>query len=403
METTPTVFLCHAHEDKPTARRLAESFRAEGIEVFFDEWEIGAGDSLRQKIDQGLERCTHFVALLSPVSIQKAWVKTEMDAGFILRLQGRCRFIPLRLDLDVAALPPTLCGLLSPALTDSREDLKRLIHDIHGLSRKPPLGPPPASVRPAIRETYGLSPCAAKIAGEFLKRSTTGRHGDPQMEVEELLEATELLEDDLAEGVEELKDRGLVGTLDVGGCALGYFAVEPTSRFFAELDASAMEWRPEEDAVRLAAELINAGGYLYLPKAIEEIGWQPRRANPALTYLIERRLVDISNENSWPLVSDHIDKNPKTRRFVQRDAEHRPPGLAVGSRDQGNSLSFFCLHCGSSEFTRPENPTAADTVTCSGCGAAGTHGDLRAEMGRQAKEHIDEMFGKALGPLFKRS
>jgi len=68
---TPNVFLCHASEDKDLARQIATDFRAAGIETFFDEWEIRAGDSLRQRIETGLTDCTHFVVLLTPQSILK--------------------------------------------------------------------------------------------------------------------------------------------------------------------------------------------------------------------------------------------------------------------------------------------------------------------------------------------
>lgn len=402
MKKIPTVFLCHAWEDKASARKLAEDLLAAGIEVFFDEWEIGAGDSLRQKIDQGLESCTHFVALLTPISIRKAWVQAEMDAGFIRRLDGKSRFIPLRLQLELDALPPLLRGLHSPSLTDHEDDLKSLVGYIYGISRKPPIGSPPSFVLPELEKGFGLSLVATKIAGEFLERSQTGRHGDPEMSVEELREATSLLEEDLAEGVEELKDRGLADTIDVAGCALGYCAVQPTSRLFSELDSAAMAWRPEEDAVRLAAELVNGDEQIYVPKTIEQIGWQPRRANPALTYLIERRLVEHSDEVTWPLVADHIWKNPRTRKFVREGAGGKQPGLAFGSRSQESSLSFYCLRCGSHEFEMPENPKASDVVTCAGCRATSTYGELKAEMGRQAESHLDDMFKAALGPLFKR-
>ena len=59
---TPVAFLCHGSEDKATVRRLAEDLLAAGIDVFFDEWEIRSGDSLRRKIDDGLGRCTHFIS-----------------------------------------------------------------------------------------------------------------------------------------------------------------------------------------------------------------------------------------------------------------------------------------------------------------------------------------------------
>ena len=66
---------------------------ARGIEVWFDEWEIGAGDSLRRKMEQGLEDCTHFVVLLTEASIKKAWVAEEIDVGLMSAVEGQARFM----------------------------------------------------------------------------------------------------------------------------------------------------------------------------------------------------------------------------------------------------------------------------------------------------------------------
>ncbi len=48
------VYLAHASEDKEVARPLAEGLMRRGIPVWFDEWEIGYGESLRRKMEQGL-------------------------------------------------------------------------------------------------------------------------------------------------------------------------------------------------------------------------------------------------------------------------------------------------------------------------------------------------------------
>jgi len=49
------VFLCHASEDKETfVRELAEALRAEGLKVWYDEFTLTMGDSLRRSIDNDL-------------------------------------------------------------------------------------------------------------------------------------------------------------------------------------------------------------------------------------------------------------------------------------------------------------------------------------------------------------
>jgi len=48
------VYLAHASEDKDIAKPLAEGLVARGIPVWYDNWEIGYGDGLRRKMEQGL-------------------------------------------------------------------------------------------------------------------------------------------------------------------------------------------------------------------------------------------------------------------------------------------------------------------------------------------------------------
>src|SRR5258708_1718724 len=124
---TPCAFICHSSKDAELARRVATDFRTQGIETFFAECDIGPGDSIRQKIDAGLEQCTHFVALLTPASINAPWVKTEMDAAFMRKVEGKCRFIALRHGLAVASLPPLLIGMYAPEIKDYDADVKGLI------------------------------------------------------------------------------------------------------------------------------------------------------------------------------------------------------------------------------------------------------------------------------------
>jgi hypothetical protein len=84
-----------------------------------------AGDSLRQKIDEGLSSCAVFLVLLTPQSINKPWVNQEVDAGLIRKIEERARFIPVRKDLPASALPPLLRGMLSPELADFEKDIRQ--------------------------------------------------------------------------------------------------------------------------------------------------------------------------------------------------------------------------------------------------------------------------------------
>jgi hypothetical protein len=108
---------------------------AQGIDVWFDEWEIRAGDSLRRKMEEGLANCTHFVVLLTPNSLHKPWVETEIDAGFIRAVGGESRFIGIRAGVSVNDLSPFLRTLRCPEVRLDQqaevEALRRFVRD-HG-------------------------------------------------------------------------------------------------------------------------------------------------------------------------------------------------------------------------------------------------------------------------------
>lgn len=74
------VFICHASEDKDAiARPLAERLTESNVDVWFDEFSLELGDSLRRKIDQGLRSCRYGVVILSPAFFGRAWSEYELD------------------------------------------------------------------------------------------------------------------------------------------------------------------------------------------------------------------------------------------------------------------------------------------------------------------------------------
>ncbi len=59
------LFISHASEDKDEiARPLADQLVEAGLKVWFDEYELTVGDSLRRSIDQGLAQSRFGVVIL---------------------------------------------------------------------------------------------------------------------------------------------------------------------------------------------------------------------------------------------------------------------------------------------------------------------------------------------------
>jgi hypothetical protein len=82
------VFISHASEDKDDiVRPLAEALRAKGLVVWYDEFTLKLGDSLRRKIDEGLATSHFGVVVLSKAFFAKNWTQYELD-GFVAREQA---------------------------------------------------------------------------------------------------------------------------------------------------------------------------------------------------------------------------------------------------------------------------------------------------------------------------
>jgi hypothetical protein len=71
------VFLSHSSKDKAVVRAVAERLRADGLRVWFDEWEIKPGDSVPKKIDDGLEQPCVLVLCMSANAFGSDWTRLE--------------------------------------------------------------------------------------------------------------------------------------------------------------------------------------------------------------------------------------------------------------------------------------------------------------------------------------
>lgn len=122
---TRDVFISHAGEDKQeVARPLAEALVRRGYSVWFDEYELGVGDSLRRSIDAGLRSSRFGLVILSPSFFTKPWPQRELD-GLVARATGEDLVIlPVwhRVQVeDVRRFSPPLADLLA-AVSDEGID-----------------------------------------------------------------------------------------------------------------------------------------------------------------------------------------------------------------------------------------------------------------------------------------
>tara|TARA_R110002072_G_scaffold303141_1_gene495718 strand:- start:33644 stop:34105 length:462 start_codon:yes stop_codon:yes gene_type:complete len=71
------VFLSHSHKDVQIVHPLAKRLREDGLKVWLDEWEIELGDSIPEKIGDGLERSRVLLMLLSENFDASDWTRYE--------------------------------------------------------------------------------------------------------------------------------------------------------------------------------------------------------------------------------------------------------------------------------------------------------------------------------------
>jgi hypothetical protein len=90
------VFISHASEDKAeVARPLADALQDGSLRVWYDEFELRIGDSLRRKIDTGLARSRFGVVILSKSFFAKGWTNYELDGLVTRAVSGDQVILPI--------------------------------------------------------------------------------------------------------------------------------------------------------------------------------------------------------------------------------------------------------------------------------------------------------------------
>jgi hypothetical protein len=115
------LFIAHASEDQPDfVRPLAEALSKEYKKVWYSEYQLTLGDSLLQKIDEGLASCDYGVVVLSKHFFGKKWPRAELDGLFARETQFRKMILPIWKDItedEVKAYSPILAGRLAVPTT----------------------------------------------------------------------------------------------------------------------------------------------------------------------------------------------------------------------------------------------------------------------------------------------
>lgn len=100
------IFISHRGNDAPQAEQLAIEIRNAGHKVWLDTWEITIGDSIVQRMNEGLEGAAYVIVCYSSSGITTPWMSQEWMSALARQLNGH----------GVKLLPVLLTGGDPPAI-----------------------------------------------------------------------------------------------------------------------------------------------------------------------------------------------------------------------------------------------------------------------------------------------
>lgn len=164
---SPKVFVSHASEDKERfVTAFATRLRENGVDAWLDRWEMLPGDSLVDKIfGQGLPQAHAVIVVISKYSVEKPWVKEELNAAFVQRINTGSKLIPII--LDDSKVPSCLNSVLWEKVSDINSydtEFERILSSVYGTSNKPPIGATPTKhTAQTISHIPGMDPDDEKV------------------------------------------------------------------------------------------------------------------------------------------------------------------------------------------------------------------------------------------------
>lgn len=104
------IFLSYATTDEAFADRLAADLSSYSSNIFYAKWHIKVGDSIVDKINQGLVTHDHIIVILSNSSAQSEWVQRELNSSLMRQLSDKSiRVLPVL--IDDCHIPPLLVDI----------------------------------------------------------------------------------------------------------------------------------------------------------------------------------------------------------------------------------------------------------------------------------------------------
>jgi hypothetical protein len=134
-----TLFLSHAWEDKESfVEPLYQALKDE-FDVWYDKARITLGDSIYEKISEGIRECDFGVVVFSPGFLRKNWTQEEFNGLKALQTEKRKVILPILHHLsidDLKAKWPIEAGKLSISSSEGIPAIVQAIHYAVGADRQ---------------------------------------------------------------------------------------------------------------------------------------------------------------------------------------------------------------------------------------------------------------------------
>lgn len=98
----PKVFISYSHDDSEWVRQFAECLRHLNVSVWLDEWQLTAGEPLREAIEAGLRSSDAIVSVLTRANAQRPNVLFELGVALGM---GKPLIPIIPPDLESSAIP----------------------------------------------------------------------------------------------------------------------------------------------------------------------------------------------------------------------------------------------------------------------------------------------------------
>lgn len=225
----PKVFISHASEDKERfVMDFASKLRANGVDAWLDKWEMLPGDSLVDKIfEEGIKEADSFIIILSNYSVNKPWVREELNASFVKRIGKNSKIIPIV--LDNCTVPECLQTTIWENINNYQnyeENFTRILNSIFGVFNKPALGQIPSYATSKVNEIQGLHKIDTIIFTQACQNVLLkGERSVNLSAIYNDLKAEKISDEDILESLEVLDSKGYIKATKVLGGSIPFFTI----------------------------------------------------------------------------------------------------------------------------------------------------------------------------------